>query len=152
MKLELTKEEMKHLTELLYIAEDLVFDAMPTSDEKLEYYLRLITKILKLAYENNLTDYIEKQSVGDYIFKCDAKELKDLDELIDNFYSYNYWERLISDLSFRDLFTKMTRQEFEKLDQESQDNLVMQAREAYFLEFRKHGTENLRLLKPGFPI
>lgn len=145
MKIEFSKNELKHLLELLYFGEFMFSSSSSAHPEKNEKYDKLIQKIYNIANENGLSHLFK-------LFKGKISPTREFEEdefitgVIDVFEDEFFWDELMYLLSERDILEKMTMDEYRNLDIPERIELQTKHEEPYYEEFTKNGLRNLKIL------
>lgn len=144
MKIELSKNELKNLIELIYFGEFIFDSSREAYPEKKDKYNKLIQKIFKIAFKNGITDL---KLYGDEIDV--TRDFEDDNFIVGVVREYNtesFWENLMMRLATRDLLEKMSPEEYQNLDRVERLKMETELEEPYHEEFSKNGLKNLKIL------
>ncbi len=159
MKLDLSKDELKRLIDLLSISDWIICaqDVDSDEDEDKKPYLKLLQKIYGEAYRNGLKDCVEKSEDSDeFFFNDDFKEESLTHQFIDEYEDACFWDNLIEKLAERDYIKETKHKEIDEVGEDDEGESyrmkrfarITELEQQYNEEFEKNGLKYLELNTP----
>ncbi|OQX95178.1 hypothetical protein B6I21_06760 [candidate division KSB1 bacterium 4572_119] len=152
MKIELSKNELKTLVDLIYFAEMVYSLSKEELSEKTGQYDKVVQKLLKIAQQSGLKDMVVEGMEKEIDFADDFFEAPHINKMIDNYDEECFWEELIMRLALRDVIEEVGKEKFLEMDFMEQVTKRIEQEGIYAEEFEKNGAQNLRILNMGLPF
>ena len=146
MKIDLTKDEYRNLIDMLYIADWIITSYKTEIDPELEKYQQLRNKFYAHAEKmgmENLVKYDEE--LKNYYETAEFENESACHELINEYDNKQFWDRLIEDLTMRDLHAEVDVRKIKENDSDAYFDRYEAIEKKYIREFEKNGIENLIL-------
>ena len=148
MKIDFTREEYRHLLDILYIAHWMLEAHKVGDDPRIVSYSELEQKICSFAQKMGYADLIEYDSQLQRYFPTREYEDNSLAHtFIGEYDNDSFWEELIERLATRDLARQVGG--YEKIPQLSREAFFTRLghlEEQYSKEFTKNGLDNLKVV------
>ncbi len=153
MILELDKKQFETLLKLVYLG-NWIANATRDGDEDdptIDEYDEMEHFIFKVGYENGFKKIITYGKEYDiYDFTEDYLE-NEINELIDRYNDYSFWEGLTQNLVQRDIVEELGEREYLQMDPIKRWSITFEKSNLYDDEFIENGIENLRLIPKPKP-
>jgi hypothetical protein len=141
MEINFTKEQYENLIKLVYLGNWMI-NAIRT-DDRIEKFYDLEQYIYSYFKDFGLHEYIEYDKELKKFFPTEELMEEELEEYIDDYNDYNFWDELTFRLARRDLLKKYGENEVEKMSLEERMKKEVPFLEKYGEEFEKYGVERL---------
>jgi hypothetical protein len=146
MKIDLTKEEYRNLIDMLYIANWVMNAFKSETEPEMDKYQQLQQKIYARAQEAGMANLIEfKEELQTYYETEEFEEESSCHEIIDEYDNNQFWDRLVEELTVRDLHAELDARKIKEKDADSYFERFSAIQKKYTKEFEKNGLNNLML-------
>lgn len=141
MEIKFTKEQYKNLIKLVYLG-NWMANAIRT-DDRIREFDDLEQYIYSCCKDSAIQKYIEYDNKLKKFFV--REELEEIDQYIDDYDDYNFWDELIFRLARRDLLKEYGENAVRKMSWEELLEKEAPFLEKYGEEFEKYGIERLEI-------
>ncbi len=141
MEIKFTKEQYKNLIKLVYLG-NWMANAIRT-DDRIREFDDLEQYIYSCCKDSGIQKYIEYDNKLKKFFV--REELEEIDQYIDDYDDYNFWDELIFRLARRDLLKEYGEDAVRKMSWEELLEKEAPFLEKYGEEFEKYGIERLEI-------
>ena len=149
MKIEFTRDEYKHLLDMMYIAEWILNAYKVGADPRTEVYKELEQKIYSYAKDMGFEDLIEYAPEYEMHFPTRKFEETGLAmKFIDEFENDTFWDELTNRLADRDFFRQIGGSEnLSKFSLEKRSEMIGDLEEKYHSAFVERGLDAISLVE-----
>lgn len=148
MKINITKDEYRSLIDIIYIADWVLTSYKSEEGPELKKYKDIMQKFYALAKDMGMENLIKfDKELNAY---CETQEFGDTSEchqFIDEYDNDSFWERLIEQLTTRDLEEKLGGKKTGDNDPDNYFERYAAIEKKYMAEFEEHDLANLTLRK-----
>jgi hypothetical protein len=148
MKINITKNEYRSLIDMIYIADWVLTSYKSEAGPEIKKYQDVIQKFYGLAKDMGMDNLIKfEREMNAY---CETMEFEDTSEchqFIDEYDNDAFWERLIEQLTTRDLEDEMGGKKAMDKDPDKYFERYAAVEMKYMSEFEENGLENLTIRK-----
>jgi len=146
MKIDLTKEEYRNLIDMLYIADWVITSQQSETDPELDRYQQLRNKLYALAEKAGLGNLIEFDSeLKNYYETAEFEDESACHQIIDEYDNGTFWDRLIEELTMRDLNGEFSGKKSKEKDADAYFARYSDIEAKYMKEFEKNGLKNITI-------
>jgi len=146
MKIDITKEEYRNLIDILYIADWVLTSYKSEHDPEMDKYQQLRNKFYALAKQMGMENLIEFDSeLNNYYETAEFEDDSACHQLIDEYDNESFWDRLIEELTMRDLHAEVDVRKIKEKDSDVYFDRYAAIEKKYLKEFEKNGLENLTI-------
>ncbi len=145
IKIELTKEEYRHLLTVLFLADWMISSTAGGRTNKDDEHEQLREKILSYYQVMEAEDYILYDEKTDQYYETADFEDDLQESYILPFEDNNFWHELIDRLAERDVVNGMGLDAYLKLESEERLQKLTVAKKCYAREFEENGIDNISI-------
>lgn len=144
MKINITKDEYRSLIDIIYIADRVLTSYKSEEGPEIKKYQDVIQKFYALAKDMGMEKLIKfDKELNAY---CETQEFDDTSQchqFLDEYDNDTFWERLIEQLTARDLEEESTGKEARDKDPDKYFERYASLEMKYISEFEEYGLDNL---------
>ncbi len=148
MKINVTHDEYRHLIDMIYIADWVLTSYKSEEGPEIKQYQDVMQKFYALAKDMGMGNLIEfDKELNTY---CETQEFNDTSEcqqFINEYDNDSFWERLIEQLTTRDLEEELIGKETIAKDRDKYFERYAAIEMKYISEFEEYGLDNLAIKK-----
>lgn len=148
MKINVTKDEYRSLIDMIYIADWVLTSYKSEEGPEIKKYQDVLQKFYALAKDMGMENLIKfDEELNSY---CETQEFEDTSErhqFIGEYDNDSFWERLIEQLTTRDLQEKFGGKETRDKDPDKYFERYAAIEMKYMAEFEENGLDNLTIRK-----
>ncbi len=146
MKIDITKEEYRNLIDMLYIADWVMASYKSETDPEIDKYQQLRNKFYALAEKMGMKNLIEFDAeLNNYYETAEFEDESACHQIIDEYDNEAFWDRLIEEMTMRDLHAEVDVRKVKEKDSDVYFNRYATIEKKYIKEFEKNGLENLTI-------
>jgi hypothetical protein len=148
MKINVTKDEYRHLIDMLYIADWVLTSYKSEEGPEIKRYQDVMQKFYALAKDMNMENLIKfDKELNTYCETQEFNDTSDCQQFIDEYDNDSFWERLIEQLTTRDLEEESIGTETGAQDREKYSERYAAIEMKYISEFEENGLDILAIKK-----
>ena len=146
MKIDINKEEYRNLIDMLYIADWVMTSHKSENDPEMDKYQQLRNKFYALAEKMGMEKLIELDTeLNNYYETAEFEDESACHQIIDEYDNEVFWDRLIEEMTMRDLHAEVDVRKIKEKDSDVYFNRYAAIENKYIKEFEKNGLENLTI-------
>jgi hypothetical protein len=143
MEIKFTKEQYEDLVKVVYLGSWMIHSFR--TDDEIKKFEDLEQHILSYFKDFGLQRYIEYDSSLDKFFSTRELEEGEVDQYIDDYNDYNFWDELIYRLARRDFIKKYGESKIKEMSIEERFEKEYPLIEKYESEVDNYGIERLEI-------